>query len=542
MIMMVYAKALTRKNFSGKPTKTKDLTENGTTSPKNEPTKGKSWTSWIPWVNREREKEPEDPASMGKVMNLIRGDVYEVAQRFWEIPVLLQIPLGIIIAAWLTWSLLGPSCFLAVFSVLIAQGITAYLTRYQIFWMNRRKIARDERLQVSSQFIEVIRHLRWYGWQTHWLENVLKVRQKELWVRVVLHLWFILINIVNAFSILMFPVIALATYTLLDGHELRVDIIFPALQIFNIMTSNLQEIPNLINTLGNAYVASSRIQKFMDEPEKPRNEVDSTESSEITLTLDNCSFCWPETTKTILENVNLTAQGGLTVVIGKVGSGKTALLQSLLGEMDMKSGLTKIPNLTVGYCSQTPWLQSMTIRDNILFFNRYDPSRYRDVLDACELLTDMVSFKNGDLSFIGENGIGLSGGQKARVALARAVYCDSQILLLDDPISALDHSTAELIVKKLFGGSLLKDRTVVLVTHRHDLVSHLASQTLRVNDDGTVTKVETTAVVNGETERTSDADEAADQNQPLEEQNGVAEKFIEEEHRADAGVQARVYW
>src|SRR6201996_2938986 len=232
MIMMVYAKAISRKNLSGAPNETKESPENGSASTANIINKPKSWKSYFQWFNRKsQQKKPIDPASMGKVMNLIRGDVYEVAERFWDIPTLIETPLGIIIAAWLTWSLLGPSCFLAVFSVLIAQGITAYLTRYQIRWMNRLKIARDERLQVSSQYIEVIRHLRWYGWQSHWLHNVLTVRQKELWVRFILQLWFISINIVNAFSMLMFPVIALATYTLLDGHELRIDIIFPALQI-----------------------------------------------------------------------------------------------------------------------------------------------------------------------------------------------------------------------------------------------------------------------------------------------------------------------
>lgn len=305
------------------------------------------------------------------------------------------------------------------------------------------------------------------------------------------------------------------------------------------MIGKLQEIPNIINTLGNAYVASVRIQKFIDEPEKSTNEAASTESHDITL--ENCSFCWPETDKAILQNVNLIIGVGLTTVVGRVGTGKTALLQSLLGEMDLKSGSVQIPNLAVGYCSQTPWLQSMSIRDNILFFAPYNPSRYRDVLNACELLPDMANFKNGDLSFIGENGIGLSGGQKARVALARAIYSDAPILLLDDPLSALDHSTAELIIKKLFSGNLLHGRTIVLVTHRYDLVAHLASQTLRV-DNGTITKFETSTAVNGYTETSLNIDKATDSSKPLEEQNGVAEKFIEEEYRADRGVQARVYW
>jgi ABC-type multidrug transport system fused ATPase/permease subunit len=541
MIIMVYTKALSRKNVSGKPNEAKETTENDHASPMEEANKAKGWKSWFTWLKTKsvEKQTEEDLATMGKIMNLIRGDVYEIAGQFWDIPTMMDTFLGIFIGAYLTWTLLGPSCFLAVFSILIAQGITAFLTRYQIRWMNRRKIARDERLQVSSQYIEVIRHLRWYGWQSHWLENVLKVRQKELWVRVILHLWSILINVVNALSILMFPVIALATYTLLDGHELRIDIIFPALQIFNIMTGRLQEIPNIINVLGEGYVSAVRVQKFMNEPENVTNEIGSTECSKITL--ENCSYCWPETSKTVLQDVNLVIESGLTVIVGKVGTGKTALLQALLGEMDLKSGSAILPNMMVGYCAQTPWLQSMSIRDNILFFTPYNPSRYREVLDACELLLDMATLKNGDLSFIGENGVGLSGGQKARVALGRAVYSEAPILFLDDPLSALDHSTAELIVKKLFSGKLLKGRTVVLVTHRYDLVAHIASQTLRI-DNGTVKKVEKTTAMKVYTEVVLNVDEEVDLNKPSEETNGVAEKFIEDEHRADRGVQARVYW
>lgn len=537
--MMVYDKALSRKNFSGATTDNKKGTNGstGTSNGVNGTAKQKPVRSWLPWRNKQKEeKKPVDPASMGKVLNIIRGDVYEVAQRFWEIQDIVTTPLGIIVAGWLIWKILGPSCFLAILAVFLAQVVTAYLTKYQIYWTTKRKAARDERLQVSSQYIEVIRHLRWYGWQSSWLEKVFEVRQKELWIRIRLQIWFIIINVVNAISVMMFPVIALATYTLLDGHELRIDIIFPALQIFNMMTTRLRDIPPLINTLTNAYVASTRIQTFMVEPEKEVNTEPIDDTSAVIL--QNCSFCWPEATSPVLSNIDLTIEEGLTVVTGKVGSGKTALLQALLGEMDRKSGSVKIPIKSIGYCAQTPWLQSMSLRDNILFFSPYDPARYRDVLDTCELLTDFANFKNGDLSFIGENGIGLSGGQKARVALARAIYSPAPVLLLDDPLSALDHSTAELIAKKLFLGALLHGRIVVLVTHRMDVVQGYAKQIIEV-DNGTASRINNVVelLLSGENER-----EPSTTSSPASEQNGVAEKFIEDEYRADWGIQARVYW
>jgi ABC-type multidrug transport system fused ATPase/permease subunit len=538
MIMMIYEKALSRKIFGGNPAKIDALVENGTSKANGNTSSKKKWQSCLPWTKSEKKGKPEDdPASMGKVLNLIRGDAYEVAQRFWEIPDLIETPLGCIVASWLTYTLLGSSSFLAMLSILVAQAITAFLTRYQILWTQKRKIARDERLQVSTQYIEVIRHLRWYGWQSHWLKNVLEVRQHELYVRIILHLWFVLINIVNSLCILMFPVIALACFTILDHHNLSVDIIFPALQIFNMLTERLRLIPDLINTLTNAYVASSRIQSFINEADKESH--DSSSDSPMELALVDCNVCWPGTEHPVLKDVNIEIVEGLNIVVGKVGTGKTAFLQALLGEMDVKSGKVVIPTQVVGYCAQTPWLQSMSIRENILFFTPYDAVRYREVMETCELLPDMVNFKHGDLSFIGENGIGLSGGQKQRVALARAIYGNSPILLLDDPLSALDFSTAESIVTKLFSGTLLKGRKTVLVTHRVDLVEHLAVQTIRV-ENHTAQRIENAPTVEAYTEVVSNG--TVDNDTKFADEDGVPDKFIEDEFRADWGVQARVYW
>jgi ABC-type multidrug transport system fused ATPase/permease subunit len=554
MILMVYEKALSRKNFSSRPKKNEensDATENGDSNghsngqlngANNQKSKPGFFERWMPWSQKKSEPAQKDksgdPASAGKVLNIIRTDVYEVAQRFWEAGDLISLPIGAVVSGYLVWDFLGPSSLLAIFSILAAQCLVAYLTRYQIYWTTRRKAMRDERLQVSSQYIEVIRHLRWYGWQDEWLVNVLAVRIKELWVRVHLHCWFLVVTMVNSLAYDAFPVIAFATYTLLDKHELRVDLIFPALQIFDMLSQRLREIPQQIQTLANAYVAAGRIESFMAEPEKEHQSSTVLDSSNISL--NKCSFAWPETEAPILKEISLSVHAGLTVIIGKVGAGKTALLQAILGEMDLKSGTCELPNSFVGYCAQTPWLQSMNIRENILFFTPYDATRYREVIDACELLPDFALFKDGDLSNIGENGIGLSGGQKARVALARAIYSHSTTLLLDDPLSALDHHTSELIVKKLFSGRLLKDRTIILVTHRIDLVNDHASQILEI-DDGKLQKLDVTMapeVVQ------KDQEEAANQDvddQPQTDGKDVT-KFIEDEMRADWGVQFKVYW
>lgn len=556
MIMMVYEKALSRKNISG-------LMIEGNAGPSDEEANGindeaaiqenheppiKSveglWKRIISRNPKAPQKQAKEAASLGKIFNLLRGDVYEVAQRFWEVDSLIDKPLGLLIATFLVWTLFGPSCFLGILAVVVAQIVNALVTRALFRWERVRRVATDTRLQITSQFVEAIRHLRWYGWQNHWLQQVMDARQHELNIRIVTSLWSILIRFINAFASGVFPVVALYAYTFLAGHELRIDIIFPALQLFTMLETRLRDIPGLITSLINAFIALGRIEDFMSEPDK-ENLPSEPLANGTPLSMQSCSFAWPGKASPVLVDIDVTIPKGLTVVTGKVGAGKTAFLQALLGELDRLSGSVHIPNEMVGYCAQTPWLQSMSIRDNILFSAPYHDQRYKRTLEACALLPDLAQFKHGDLSFVGENGIGLSGGQKARVALARAVYSASRVLLLDDPLSALDHNTAESIVRKCFSGPLMKDRTIVLVTHRTTLVRQIADQIINICEKhATVYDKDTIKLdVTESSLQFIDHENETEVETTLEEETAaVPDKFIEEEHRADGGVKARVYW
>jgi ABC-type multidrug transport system fused ATPase/permease subunit len=550
MIMMVYEKALSRKNVfeqrmqSKQETTTEDLPEHPHTDSDAESSSRKSrkWCGLMPGRGNKRQEESKETASMGKIFNLLRGDVYEVAQRFWEIDTLIDKPLGLVISIVLVWQLFGPSCFLGVLTVLVAQVINAFITRTLFRWERIRRKATDTRLQITSQFVEALRHLRWYGWQDHWINQVMESRDKELHLRVITSLWMIMISSVNAFASGAFPVVALYAYTMLAGHPLRIDIIFPALQLFAMLETRLRDIPNLITVLINASIAMGRIEDFMAEQDKESDRPESSSSS-FGIKLESCSFAWPGRLSPVLSDLTLTIPQGLTVVCGKVGSGKTALLQALLGELDKLRGESHIPTEMVGYCAQTPWLQSMSIRDNILFSAPYNEQRYKKVLDACALLPDLANFKHGDLSFVGENGIGLSGGQKARVAFARAMYSTARILFLDDPLSALDHNTAEYVVRRCLQGPLVQDRIVVLVTHRTTLVQPIADQLIEIKDGYAKVydkqSISSVDAIDDDDVTANNEDEVAESEEVS---AAVPDKFIEDEHRAEWGVQARVYW
>ncbi|KAL1847608.1 hypothetical protein Plec18170_008505 [Paecilomyces lecythidis] len=553
MIMMVYEKALSRKNIVGPQIEDKHeeadeedrLIDQDVEHASQKPsTKTRRLCGMIPWKGKVQQEDAKEPASMGKIFNLLRGDVYEVAQRFWEVDSLIDKPAGLVIAVVLVWELFGPSCLLGVLAVLVAQTVNAIITRTLLQWERVRRTATDARLQITSQFVEAIRHLRWYGWQNHWLLQVMDARNHELNLRIITSLWNILIRFINTFASGVFPVVALYAYAFLAGHALRIDIIFPALQLFTMLETRLRDIPGLITALINASVALGRIEDFMSEPDKEKASTDSNITS--SLQLESCSFAWPGKRSPVLSDLTLTIADGLTVVHGKVGAGKTALLQALLGELDKLGGISRIPDEMAGYCAQSPWLQSMSIRDNILFSSPYDEQRYKQVLDACALLPDLSNFKHGDLSFIGENGIGLSGGQKARVALARAVYSSARILLLDDPLSALDFNTAEDIVRKCFAGPLMRGRIVVLVTHRTMLVEHIADQFVEITDGRvTVHNRPRKSTYGIHQAAQSKPDDIVPEDQEDVDENiaaAVPDKFLEEEHRAQWGVQAKVYW
>ncbi|TKA25471.1 hypothetical protein B0A50_06338 [Salinomyces thailandicus] len=553
MITMLYEKTLGRKIAFQAQEKKEDGDGDATTSnghaPELDPPSKRAPAWWTATRHRistlfartKAAPPPKTPASMGKILNLMRNDVYEVAQRFWEFQSLITKPLSCVFSIVLVVRFLGWPSLIAVVALVLAQVLNAILARIMIYFEKKRRVATDNKLQIISQFVEAIRHLRWYGWQGAWLAQILEARQQELNLKIITNIWNVTISFVNALALDLTPVVAFFAYTVIAGKELRVDIAFPAIQLFGMMTQALRDLPNLIIVIINAMVAVGRIEDFMAEPDK--QEMNTEALIGDSMALEKASFSWPGVENQVLRKIDLSFPEGLTVICGEVGSGKTALLQALLGELDMQHGQLIRPQEPVGYCAQSPWLQSMSIRENVLFSSPYDDKRYKDVLDACALTPDLVEFKAGDLSMIGENGIGLSGGQKARVALARAVYSRTKILLLDDPISALDQQTAESIVQKLFSGSLMLGRTIVLVTHRTDLVLAEAGQIVRM-ENGEARMLDHNAAAHDSLQKTVSAQSTDSDQQVIEKRAAAAvpDKFIEEEHRAHGGVQARVYW
>ena len=219
---------------------------------------------------------------------------------------------------------------------------------------------------------------------------------------------------------------------------------------------------------------------------KQEKEARETEDVPSSVILTEMSAAWKtEGQPIVLHHISLTVRSKqLFMVTGPVGSGKSSLLMAILREIPIVSGAVEVRG-RIAYVSQMPWIFSGTIRDNILFGRHFDESRYQRVLEACDLNKDIKGFPNEDLCIVGQRGVGLSGGQRARVSLARAVYSDADVFLLDDPLSAVDARVGQHIFDKCICGEL-SNRTRILATHQ---VQHLPrADKIAVIKEGSIVK------------------------------------------------------
>merc|ERR1719210_82507 len=209
----------------------------------------------------------------------------------------------------------------------------------------------------------------------------------------------------------------------------------------------------MIAFLVQAKVSLDRVNKFMNNEELSDDavtrETEKDDEKEDAVTIKNGTFKWGHDEPRVLTDVNISIKkGSLTAVVGSVGCGKSSLISAILGEMDKESGHVTSRG-QIAYVAQQAWIQNSTLRDNILFCKDFDEKKYNHTIDACALTTDLEILPAGDQTEIGEKGINLSGGQKQRVSLARAVYSDSDLLLLDDPLSAVDSHVARKLMRML---------------------------------------------------------------------------------------------
>ncbi|KAF5902976.1 canalicular multispecific organic anion transporter 2 isoform X2, partial [Clarias magur] len=412
--------------------------------------------------------EAKRSSTVGEIVNLMSVD----AQRFMDLTTFLNMlwsaPLQIILALLFLWQTLGPSVLagVAVMVLLIPfNAVIAMKTRaYQVEQMQYK----DARIKLMNEILNGMKVLKLYAWEPSFKEKILHIRQKEL--SVLRKSGYLSALSVMAWTSAPFLVAltTFAVYVSVDKNNfLDAEKAFVSLSLFNILRFPLNMLPQVISSVMQASVSLKRIQQFLSHDELDPDSVDKKPAaSEYAVTVVNGKFSWAKKDPPALQNINvMVPQGTVLAVVGHVGCGKTSLVSALLGEMEKQDGQISIKG-SVAYVPQQAWIQNATLRDNILFGRPYVEEKYRNVLDACALTPDLEVLPGGDQTEIGEKGINLSGGQRQRVSLARALYSEADVYLLDDPLSAVDAHVAKHIFDKVIGPEgALRQKTRILVTH-----------------------------------------------------------------------------
>ncbi|EGN91771.1 hypothetical protein SERLA73DRAFT_157398 [Serpula lacrymans var. lacrymans S7.3] len=616
LMAAIYDKALKRRDYSGIIDKDKV----------NEAADKKAQAAGAPAGKpRANADDPKAGADVGKIVNLMAVDANRIAMMISGSYFIYGAPFEILIASVFLYDLLGVSAFAGFVVLLAGWPLNSFIARRSIRIQKGVSAARDKRMAVLNELIGAVKFIKFFAWEERWIQRAMEARGFEMGWMVKARINSVMFSSLWTCAPILVSLISFFTYVY-RGGQLTVAIAFTSIALFNMIRAPLNVVPAWIIQILQTGVALNRIAMYLGEDEvseqvstikKSRSTPAECDESEG-LAIESGSFKWNEVeeleekdtqptdngkskalsptrsdgdeTDTAVDSVSVTGttedhrfelreisvrfpERELTVITGPTASGKTALLMALLGEMTTLSGkLIMSKNASkvdehglmhsISYAAQSPWLRYQSIKDNILFGYPYDEERYNAVVECCALKPDLAIFEDGDATEIGARGVSLSGGQKARVALARAVYARTKYVLLDDPLSAVDSHTSRFLYEKLFRGPLLANRTVILVTHHVELVLPGAYYLIRMLDgridlQGTVKDLQAQGSLDSIAQ---DSSTAIKEEEPVVAQEAVVEaeslddaspqaaevtkkprKLIKDEHRETGGVKWSIY-
>ncbi|XP_062886763.1 ATP-binding cassette sub-family C member 3 isoform X1 [Mobula hypostoma] len=407
-------------------------------------------------------------STVGEIVNLMSVD----AQRFMDLTAFLNMlwsaPLQICLALYFLWQYLGPSVLAGVAVMILLIPFNAMIAVKSRSFQVQQMQYKDLRIKLMNEILNGIKVLKLYAWEESFKQKILSIREKEL--NILKKAAYL--NALSTFTWTTAPFVvamtSFAVYVYVDEKNvLGARKAFVSLSLFNILRFPLNMLPQVISSIIQATVSLKRLQNFLNHDELDLTSVERVKiATGHSITVENGKFSWGKEDPVVLERINLAIpQGSLVAVVGQVGCGKTSLISALLGEMEKQNGKVSVQG-SVAYVPQQAWIRNASLKDNIIFGEPLNEQKYSEVLEACALISDLNVLPGGDQTEIGEKGINLSGGQKQRVSLARAVYSDMDIFLLDDPLSAVDAHVAKHIFDKVIGPEgVLKGKTRVLVTH-----------------------------------------------------------------------------
>ncbi|VDI57681.1 ATP-binding cassette, subfamily C (CFTR/MRP), member 1 [Mytilus galloprovincialis] len=406
-------------------------------------------------------------STVGEIINLMSVDAEKIGNCMWSVNEVWAVPLLFSISFYFLWQTLGPSVLVGLIIILLLVPVNFVLMRKSKHLQLESMNLKDARIKKMNEVLNGIKVLKMYAWEECFEKRILEIRDKELHIlagRKGIQNWM---HVIWATTPFMISLCTFGAYVLMDANNvMSAEKVFVSLSLFNILQYSLHLLPHVINYFIQTAVSLKRIQNFLNNEELDTSIITRNINSEYGITVEDGTFIWDTTMEPTLKDITFKIpQGSLVAIVGSVGAGKSSLLSAILGEMESETAKVNIKG-SIAYVAQQPWIMNTSLQQNILFGEDLDKRKYEFIVDASALRKDLEVLPGGDQTEIGEKGINLSGGQKQRVSLARAVYQNADIYLLDDSLSAVDAHVGKHIFDEIIGSNgLLKEKTRILVTH-----------------------------------------------------------------------------
>ncbi|KAF0694552.1 Aste57867_14592 [Aphanomyces stellatus] len=420
----------------------------------------------------------------GDIANLFSSDMQWITAFSTNVNLVWTSPVRVVITLGMLYNVIGYAAFVGSGVLVLAFVVNYMLTRVQRRVLMAYTTEKDARMKAVNEIFGAMKTVKLHAWEVRMEAKVTALRAAELHTLRA----YVVVEAVQTALLFTAPVVvtlaSFFTYTIVMEKTLSVSKIFTAMSLFALLKYPMMGLPQAIVGLMQALVATERMESFLHLADQPAASPSPPPlTSAVAIAVDHATFGWHQDTP-LFHDVNLRIlKGEFVVVHGGVSAGKSSLCSALLGEMITLQGAVSIAG-SVAYVPQQPWIQHMTIRENILFGLPYDRMKYNKVVEACALTRDFATFPAGDRTEIGQRGVNLSGGQQARVSLARACYSSADVFVLDAPLAAVDAIVAREILDKCFR-DLLADKTIVLVTHNVDVIDAVdVNRSLLVLPDG----------------------------------------------------------
>ncbi len=467
------------------------------------------------------------PVSQGELIDFIQIDAEKFADFFSYTSATLVLPFQIAFFIYLLFQYFGMSFLVGIGVLFLILFFSSWLETLKISYQKRLLKLKDRRMKTTSQAFEMIKIIKLYSWEDYYDKKIKEERRAELEVLKQIEMITLYINSLFWSTGAIVSLISITVYNLFNT-QMEVSNMLTSIYIFNNLGEPMFLFPEYVSGLLDSLVSLHRLEGFLNGRDANTNQIDNSDKSKYAVKINNLDFgiikniieedekdkksdssssaeseeseeseeekekneieeenelekpkkpqqiqeiiidkeSKTETIK-LLRNINLKVpKADCLAIVGDVGSGKTCLLNAILNNLDILGDENKklLINGSFAYVSQNPWILNDTLRGNITFFKDFEEEKYNHIVDICQLKPDFQILLRGDFTEIGDKGVNLSGGQKTRIALARAVYSDADIYIFDDPLSALD-AFVGMNIFNLVIQEYLKNKTVIFATH-----------------------------------------------------------------------------